>query len=100
MDIQSVRHRALRSFLETGHAKGLDARLIGRLRNMVALIHAAHDASELKTPPNFGFHWLTGDRAGTASMPKSMGTVTKNWRLTFKVSAENEIVDLDLEDYH
>ena len=95
MDIQTVRHRALRSFLETGNGKGLDARLIGRLRNMVALIHAANDASELKVPPNFGFHWLTGDRAGTASM-----TVTKNWRLTFKVSAENEIVDLDLEDYH
>jgi toxin HigB-1 len=95
MDIYSVRHRALRAFLETGHAKVLDARLVGRLRNMVALLHAANDASELKVPPNFGFHWLTGDRSGTASM-----TVTKNWRLTFRVSAENEIVDLDLEDYH
>ena len=95
MDIQSVRHRALRSSLETGHGKGLDARLIGRLRNMVALIHAANDAGELRVPPNFGFHWLTGDRAGAASM-----TVTKNWRMTFKVSTDNEIVDLDLEDCH
>ncbi len=95
MDIQAVRHKALRSFLETGNARGLDARLIGRLRNMVALIHAAQDASELEVPPNFGFHWLTGDRAGTASM-----TVTKNWRLTFKLNAKNEIIDLELEDYH
>ena len=95
MIIQSVRHKALRAFLETGNPKGLDARLVGRIRNMIALLHAANDLNELKVPPNFGFHWLTGDRAGTASM-----TVTKNWRLTFRVNAENEIIDLDLEDYH
>ena len=85
----------MRAFLETGNPKGLDARLVGRIRNMIALLHAANDLNELKVPPNFGFHWLTGDRAGTASM-----TVTKNWRLTFRVNAENEIIDLDLEDYH
>jgi toxin HigB-1 len=95
MVIQSVRHRNLRAFLETGNAKGLDARLVGRLRNMMAFLHAANAASELRVPPNFGFHWLTGDRSGTASM-----TVTKNWRLTFKLNAENEIIELDLEDYH
>ena len=95
MIIQSVRRKTLRMFLETGNASGLDERLVGRLRNMVAFLHAANDVSELRTPPNFGFHWLTGNRAGAASM-----TVTKNGRLTFRVSAENEIIDLDLEDYH
>jgi proteic killer suppression protein len=95
MVILSVRHKALRQFLETGNSKGLDARVTGRLRNMVALLNAATDADELKVPPNFGFHWLTGDRSGTASI-----TVTNNWRLTFRLNAENEIVDLDLEDYH
>lgn len=95
MIIQSARHKSLRVFLETGNAAGLDARLVGRLRNMVAFLHAADNVNELKIPPNFGFHWLAGNRAGTVSM-----TVTKNWRLTFRVSTENEIVDLDLEDYH
>ena len=95
MDIESVRYKGLRAFLETGIPKGIDARLVSRLRNMIALLGAATDANELKVPPNFGFHWLIGDRAGTASM-----TVTKNWRLTFKVNAVNEIIDLDLEDYH
>jgi hypothetical protein len=28
------------------------------------------------------------------------GSFTKNWRLTFKLNAENEIIELDLEDYH
>ena len=95
MLIHSVRHKPLRMFLETGHAVGLDARLVGRLRNMIAFLHVANDMNEFKVPPNFGFHMLTGNRVGTAAM-----TVTKNWRLTFRVTAGNEIVDLDLEDYH
>ena len=95
MDIESVRHKALRAFLETGNPKAIDARLIGRLRNMVAFLDAANNVEELKVPPNFGFHWLTGDRAGIASM-----TVTRNWRMTFGVNAANAIINLDLEDYH
>lgn len=95
MIIQSVRHKALRIFLETGAPVGLDARIVGRLRNMIAYLNAASDLSELKFPPNYGFHLLTRNRTGTASM-----TVTKNWRLTFRLTVENEIMDLDLEDYH
>jgi toxin HigB-1 len=95
MKIESVRHKALRHFLETGNSKGLDARIADRLRNMIAFLVAAGDEDEFRIPPNFGFHWLTGDRAGTASM-----TVTKNWRLTFKLDENNALIDLDLEDYH
>jgi toxin HigB-1 len=95
MKIERVRHKALRHFLETGNSKGLDARIVDRLRNMVAFLVAARDEDEFRIPPNFGFHWLTGDRAGTASM-----TVTKNWRLTFKLDENNALIDLDLEDYH
>ena len=46
-------------------------------------------------PPNWGAHELTGDRAGTWSL-----TVTKNWRMTFRVDEDGAIADLDLEDYH
>ncbi len=95
MKIETVRNKALRAFLETGKTKGIDARVAGRIRNMVALLMAAKDVEELKAPPNFGFHWLVGDRAGTAAM-----TLTKNWRLTFTVSKIATITDLDLEDYH
>ena len=54
---------------------------------------AADDVEELKIPPNFGFHRLEGDRAGTCAM-----TLTRNWRLTFRVTERQSIVDLDLED--
>ena len=41
-------------------------------------------------------HTLTGDRKGTWSL-----NVTRNRRLTFRIdTAEHEIYDVNLEDYH
>lgn len=94
MEINSIAHKGLRRFFETGNAGGLvgDAT---RLRKMLAFIVAANSAIELAVPPNFGFHALTGDRKGTWAM-----TVTRNWRLTFRFDADGALVDMDLEDYH
>ncbi len=94
VEIESIRHKALRRFFETGNAKGLIGD-IGRLRNMLAFIDAAESLNELLTPPNFGLHALVGDRKNCWSM-----TVTRNWRLTFGVNDKGALVDMDLEDYH
>ena len=95
MEIESVRHKALRRFIETGSQKGLDANLAGRLRKMIAYLAAIETVDELQAPPNWGAHKLSGDRAGNWSL-----TVTKNWRMTFSITGEGAIADLDLEDYH
>ena len=95
MEIGSIRHKALRSFAETGRAKGLPGNLVERLRNMLAYLSAIATAEELKVPPNYGAHVLTSDRAGIWAL-----TVTRNWRLTFRVDDTGGIEDLDLEDYH
>jgi proteic killer suppression protein len=94
MEIESISHKALREFVETGKAKGLPGDA-DRLRKMIAFLVAAEDASGLMVPPNFGAHVLTGDRAGTWSL-----TVTRNWRMTFTLNDDGAIVGLDLEDYH
>lgn len=94
MEIESIRHKGLRRFFETGNAKGLVGDT-GRLRRMLAYIDAAEDFAELAVPPNFGLHELIGDRKGRWSM-----IVTRNWRMTFGVNEEGALVDLDLEDYH
>ena len=93
MEIESVRHKNLRRFLETGRSKGImePARMI----DMIAYIDAAESFEELAVPPNFGFHALTGDRSGDFAM-----TLTKNWRLTFTKVDDQTIGDLNLEDYH
>lgn len=63
--------------------------------NMLQYIVDAGSFDELAIHLNFGFHPLTGERAGTFAM-----TVTKNWRLTFTKVDETTIANLNLEDYH
>ena len=94
MEIDSIRHKGLRRFFETGVPRGLVGD-VERLRKMLAFIHAAESVDELAVPPNFGLHELTGNRKGTWAM-----TVTRNWRLTFQVNAFGALTDMDLEDYH
>lgn len=95
MQIDSVRHKALRRFVETGSTKGLPAGSVDRLRNMLAYIAAIGSEDELFVPPNFGAHRLTGDRKGEWAL-----TVTRNWRLTFRINDAGAIEDMNLEDYH
>ncbi|MEI9851117.1 MAG: type II toxin-antitoxin system RelE/ParE family toxin [Sphingomonas sp.] len=95
MQIESIRHKALRNFVETGKPKGLNANVVDRLRKMIAYLVAIETVEELLTSPNWGVHQLAGDRAGTWSL-----TVTKNWRMTFRLTEDAAIADLDLEDYH
>lgn len=95
MQIDSIRHKALRRFAEAGVSKGLPAGSVDRLRNMLAYLAAIGDEEELRVPPNFGSHRLTGDRKGEWAL-----TVTRNWRMTFRINAAGAIEDMDLEDYH
>jgi proteic killer suppression protein len=93
MEIEGIRHKALRKLAAAGTIKGLIEP--ERILDMISFIAAAADFAELAAPPNFGFHALSGDRRGTYAM-----TVTKNWRLTFTRVDDSTITDLDLEDYH
>ena len=95
MEIASIRHKALRQFAETGAERGLPAKSVPRLRNIFAYLAAIETVDELRIPPNFGAHRLTGDRLGVWSL-----VVTRNWRMTFRLSPEGRIEEMDLEDYH
>ncbi|WP_370173849.1 type II toxin-antitoxin system RelE/ParE family toxin [Sphingobium abikonense] len=95
MEIESIRHKALRRFIETGQAKGLPGDVVDRLFRMMTFIIDADTLDELSTPPNYGLHPLTGDRTGTWAM-----TVTRNWRLTFSMNEQGALINIDLEDYH
>jgi proteic killer suppression protein len=92
MQIESIRHKALRRLVEKGDRRVMQAE---RLTDMIGFIAAAGSFDGLSEPPNFGFHALTGNRAGEYAM-----MVTKNWRLTFTKVDGVTIADLDLEDYH
>lgn len=92
MEIESIKHKGLKAFAETGKGSIIEPKRIAR---MLSFIDAAGSFSELVVPPNYGFHALKGNRNGEYAM-----TVTKNFRMTFTKVDETTIANLDLEDYH
>ncbi|HEX9835867.1 MAG TPA: type II toxin-antitoxin system RelE/ParE family toxin [Alphaproteobacteria bacterium] len=49
----------------------------------------------LRSAPSWRVHQLWGHRKGIWSL-----SVSRNWRLTFRIDEDSEVVSLDLEDYH
>ncbi len=79
-----------------GSAKGVPAATVDKLRKMFTYLDNMDDPEDLRALTSWKAHVLTGNRKGVWSL-----SVTANWRLTFHIDvAENEVCDLDLEDYH
>lgn len=96
MKILSIRHKGLKRFVQDDDGAGLPAAFVEKIRNIVSFLQEMSDPEELKALQSWGAHQLTGNRRGTWSL-----TVTKNWRITFKVDeADKALIDLDYEDYH
>ena len=80
----------------TDAAKGVPPDTVDKLRKMLAFLDDMQDPEELRSLPAWEVHTLTGARKRTWSL-----TVTRNRLLTFLVdTAEREIYDVNLEDYH
>ena len=96
MRIRSFTHKGLKSLYEEGTSKGLSPHTVDKLRKMLAFLDNMQDPEELRSLPTWRAHTLAGNRKGTWSL-----SVTRNRRLTFRIeSADREICDVDLEDYH
>ena len=94
--IRNFIHTGLKKFYEEDSSKGVSPDTVDKLRKMLAFLDDMQDPEELRSLPSWKVHTLTGDRKGTWSL-----SVTRNRRLTFCVdSAEREIYDVNLEDYH
>ena len=94
MRVRSIAHKGLRRLYEDNSSKGVSADTVDKLRKMLTFLDAMQDPDELRSLPMWKAHVLTGDRKGTWSLH-----VTRNRRMTFRIE-DDEIVDLDLEDYH
>jgi proteic killer suppression protein len=81
---------------EEDNPKGLPPDSVDRLRKMLAVLDDMEDPRELRSLALWKAHILTGDRKGICAL-----NVTRNRRLTFRIDAvEQEVCDLNLEDYH
>jgi len=73
---------------------GVRPDLVDSVRKIPAVLIVAPDTHGVQGPPGWRPHQLSGDKAGTWSIP-----VSGNWRMAFAVES-GEIFRLDLEDYH
>jgi proteic killer suppression protein len=95
MKIRSFTHKGLKRLYEDGNAKGVPPDTVDKLRKMFFFLDTMQVAEELRVLASWKVHTLTGNRKGTWSL-----SVTRNRRLTFTINDEQEICDVNLEDYH
>jgi proteic killer suppression protein len=94
--IRSFAHKGLKRLYDEDVAKGVPPDTVEKLRKMLSFLDDMEKPKELHSLASWKAHILTGDRKGYWSL-----SVTRNRRLTFRVEGiENEICDLNLEDYH
>jgi len=94
--IRNFAHKGLKTLYAEDIAKGVPTDAVDKLRKMLAFLDNMEHAEELRSLPMWKAHTLAGDRKGIWSL-----SVTRNRRLTFRIdTAENEICDVNLEDYH
>jgi proteic killer suppression protein len=94
--IRNFVHKGLKRLYEEDGTRGVPPDTVDKLRKILAFLDDMQDPEELRSLPVWKAHILTGDRKGTWSL-----SVTRNRRLTFSIdTAELEIYDVNLEDYH
>jgi len=96
MEIRNIRHKGLRNFIENNNSRGLPQNYVAKIGDIMAFLIDIESIDEIFDLQKYRPHLLSGDRAGTYSF-----RVTANWRITFEHDAvDNELYDLDFEDYH
>jgi proteic killer suppression protein len=94
--IRGFLHKGLKRLYAEDNPKGLPAEVVDKIRKMLAFLQDMEGVDELRAIAVWKAHQMSGDRKGAWSLH-----VTRNWRLTFTVdTAEDEILDVNYEDYH
>jgi toxin HigB-1 len=96
VEIRNFLDKRLERLYSKNDPKGFPPEAVEKLRKMLDFLEAMENQEELRALPNWKAHRLSGDRKGAWSLH-----VTRNWRLTFRIDTiENEIKDVNYEDYH
>ena len=90
--IKSFRHKGLKRLFERDDPSGVNPEHVGKLRNILATLHAARIVTHMDLP-GFRLHPLKGEQKGFWAV-----TVRANWRVIFRFDGDAE--DVDYVDYH
>jgi len=94
--IRNFSHKGLRRLYAEDSARGVPPDSADKLRKILAFLDDMQEPEELRALATWKAHILSGDRKGTWSL-----SVTRKRRLTFRIDTkEQEICDVNLEDYH
>jgi proteic killer suppression protein len=94
--IRNFIHKGLKYLYDEDRPRSVPPESADKLRKMLVFLDNMQSPDELRALPGWRAHTLTGDRKGVWSL-----SVTRNRRLTFRIdTAEWEICDVNLEDYH
>jgi len=91
--IRSFRHKGLRAFFEQEKTQGIHASHAQRLSDILDLLHAAKEPSDMGFPGSF-LHPLKGKLKGHWAV-----RVSGNWRVVFRFE-KGDAFDVDYLDYH
>jgi proteic killer suppression protein len=86
--IRTIRHKGLKRFFERDDSSGVNPEHVGKLRNILATLHAARTVAHMDLP-GFRLHPLKGPLKGFWAV-----TVRANWRVIFRFEGDAEDVDL------
>jgi len=92
--INSIRHKGLKKFWEKGDASKLPGQYVTKIR----LVLAALDSVQSPEHINIAFgrpHPLSGNLEGYFGI-----SVSRNWRIVFRVGEDGNVFDVDFMDYH
>src|SRR6185437_10835910 len=91
--IESFRHKGLRQLFQDDSSKGVSAEHVRKLRQILAVLHAAETIEALRLP-TFGLHALKGELKGFWAV-----TVRANWRVIFRFE-DGKASGVDVVVYH
>jgi len=90
--IRTFRHKGLKRLFEQDDPGGVSQEHIGKLKNILATLHAASTVAHMDMP-GLRLHPLKGELKGFWAV-----TVRANWRVIFRFNDGAE--DVDYVDYH
>jgi len=91
--IQSFRHKGLQRLFVDAERSGLQANMIDKIENILAVLSRARVPLDMNLP-GFRLHPLKGRLKGFWSV-----AVRANWRVIFRFR-DGHVWDVDLIDYH
>ena len=92
--IRSDKDKLSQSIADGSIRKGFPADLVRRTQLMLAVLNAAADLNDLRSPPGNRLEKLAGDREGQHSV-----RINKQWRICF-IWTESGPGDVEITDYH